>query len=154
MPWKAYFFVNPNKTQEQETITYGFKSRHQPPWRTEFKEFEIDVFNKVKLIKFRSISGNFQKKLKSYILKIKKSNNIFADKTNNIYQMHPKDNQKPIKNSITKTYKKVPRKLEKSLETKNITKNINLADQTEHLPRSESLSTLRNHKNNFTNKPK
>ena len=68
--------------------------------------------------------------------------------------MHPKDNQKPIKNSIRKTYKKVPRKLEKSLETKNITKNINLADQIEHLPRSESLSALRNHKNNFTNKPK
>ena len=44
--------------------------------------------------------------------------------------MHPKDHEKLIKNSITKSYKKAPTKLEKSinLEAKNIAKNINLAD--------------------------
>ena len=69
--------------------------------------------------------------------------------------MHPKDHEKLLKNSITKTYKKAPTKLEKSinLEAKNIAKNINLADRIEHLPRAESLITLKDHKDNFTKNP-
>ena len=69
--------------------------------------------------------------------------------------MHPKDHEKFIKNSITKTHKKAPSKLEKSinLEAKNIAKNINLADRTEHLPRAKSFITLKDHKDNFTKNP-
>ena len=69
--------------------------------------------------------------------------------------MHPKDNEKLIKNSITKKYKKAPTKLEKSinLEAKNIAKNINLADRIEHLPRAESFITLKDHKDNFPKNP-
>ena len=70
----------------------------------------------------------FQKKLRSDILKIKKLHDkfIFADTTNNVYYMHPKDFEKLIKNSTIKTSKKAPRKLEKSinLEAKNMAKNI------------------------------
>ena len=77
-------------------------------------------------------SDNFHKKLRSDILKIKKSTNmfVFADKTNIKYEMHPKDHEKYIKNSITKTYEKAPTKVEKSinLEAKIIAKNINLVD--------------------------
>ena len=99
---------------------------HSITYNAELQEFEKDVFVIVKSVKFRSVSDNFQKKLKSDKLRIKKSNNtfIFADKAKNIYHMHPKDHQKLIKNSITKTYKKMPRKLEKSmnLDAKNICK--------------------------------
>ena len=54
------------------------------------------------------------------MLKIKKSDNmlIFAEKTNNIYEMHLKDREELIKNSVTKTSKKVPMKLEKSRDQK------------------------------------
>ena len=80
---------------------------------------------------------------------------IFADKTNNIYEIHPKDHEKLMKNNITKTYKKARTKLEKSinLEAKNIAKNINLADRIEHLPRAESFITKKDYKYNFTNNP-
>ena len=74
MCWKAlFFFLNPYKKQEQEWINFGFRSGHQPPQRAELEGFERDVFNIVKSIKFRSISDNCQKKLRSGMLKIKKS---------------------------------------------------------------------------------
>ena len=50
----AYFFLNPDKKQEQERITFGYKSRHHPLKHTEFEEFEEDVFNIAKSIKFKS----------------------------------------------------------------------------------------------------
>ena len=31
--WEAYFLLNPDKKQEQEKITYGFKSRHYPHFK-------------------------------------------------------------------------------------------------------------------------
>ena len=77
---------------------------------------------------------------------------IFAEKTNNIYEMHLKDREELIKNSVTKTSKKVPMKLEKSRDQK-YRKNINLADRIEHLPRAESFITLKDDKDNFTNNP-
>ena len=52
MRWKAYYFLNPNKNQEQERITYGFKSRHHPPRRAELEEFEKDAFNIVKVSEY------------------------------------------------------------------------------------------------------
>ena len=69
--------------------------------------------------------------------------------------MYPKDHEKLIKNSITKTYKKALTKLEKSINlgAKNIAKNINLADRIEHLPRAESFITLKDHKSNFIKSP-
>ena len=51
---------------------------------------------------------------------------IFADKTNNLYEMKPEDHEKLITENITKTYQKAPEKLEKAInmEAKNIAKKI------------------------------
>ena len=50
---------------------------------------------------------------------------IFADKTNNIYEMKPQDHEKLIMENITKTSKKAPEKLEEAInmEAKNIAKS-------------------------------
>ena len=62
---------------------------------TLLEEFEKDLYGIVTSIKYRSVSNNFQKKLKSDIIKIKSSANmfIFADKSNNIYEMKPQDHE-------------------------------------------------------------
>ena len=62
---------------------------------TLLEEFEKDLYGIVTSIKYRSVSNNFQKKLKSDITKIKSSANmfIFADKSNNIYEMKPQDHE-------------------------------------------------------------
>ena len=62
---------------------------------TLLEEFEKDLYGIVTSMKYRSVSNKFQKKLKSDITKIKSSANmfIFADKSNNIYEMKPQDHE-------------------------------------------------------------
>ena len=58
---------------------------------------------------------------------------IFADKTNNIYEMPTEYHEKLLKNNITKSYRKAPPKLANSvnLEAKQIARNLKLADRIE-----------------------
>ena len=55
---------------------------------------------------------------------------IFADKTNNIYEMPAEHHEKLLKNNITKTCRKVPPKLVNSinLEAKQIAKTLKSAE--------------------------
>ena len=80
---------------------------------------------------------------------------VFADKTNNVYEMKPKDHEKLILENITKTYQKAQKKLEKAinLEAKSIAKSLKLADRIDHLAKTEAFITLKDHKENFVNKP-
>ena len=59
-------------------------------------------------MKYRNVNNNFQEKLKSHISKIKSSTImfIFADKTNNIYEMKSQDHEKLIMENVTKRCKK------------------------------------------------
>ena len=67
----------------------------------------------IKSIKFRKVRNKFQEELKEDLSKIRKSRNIlvFADKTNNVYEMKSEDHEKLILENITKTYQKAPKKL-------------------------------------------
>ena len=107
MRWKAHFFLSKENQQPETMKTYGFKSRNHPPQITLLEEFEKDLYGIVTSIKYRNINSNFQEKLKSDISKIRSSANmfIFADKTNNIYEMKPQDHEKLIMENITKTYR-------------------------------------------------
>ena len=80
---------------------------------------------------------------------------IFAEKTNNIYEMKPQDHEKLIIKNMTKTHQKLPDKLEKAInmEIKSIAKLYKLAERINHLPISETFITLNDHKDNFYNKP-
>ena len=115
------------------------------------------MFDIIKSIKFRKVRNKFQEELKEDLSKIRKSRNmfVFADKTNNVYEMKSEDHEKPILENITKTYQKAPKKLEKSinLEPKSITKSLKLADRIDHLAKTEAFITLKDHKENFVNKP-
>ena len=80
---------------------------------------------------------------------------IFADKTNNLYEINPEDHEKLITENITKSYEKAPKKLEKAfnMEAKNIANTYKLAERIDHLPKTECFITLKDHKENFYNKP-
>ena len=153
MRWKAHFFLSKANQQPETLKTYGFNS----PQITLLEEFEKDLYGIVTSIKYRNVNNNFQEKLKLDTSKIKSSANlfIFADKTNNIYEMKPQDHEKLILENITKTYQKTPGKLEKAINTeaKNIAKSYKLAERIEHLPRTETFITLNDHKEKFYNKP-
>ena len=55
-----------------------------------------DVFDIIKSIKFRKVRNKFQEELKEDLSKIRKSRNmfVFADKTNNVYEMKSEDHEK------------------------------------------------------------
>ena len=69
--------------------------------------------------------------------------------------MKPQDHEKLIMENITKMYQKASDKLKKSInmEAKSIAKSYKLAERINHLPRSETFITLKDHKDNFYSKP-
>ena len=69
MRWKAPF----NQKKDTSNIAYtnyGFKTRNYPPQCKELQNFEKDLLEAIKLIKFRIVKDNFQRKLKEDILNI------------------------------------------------------------------------------------
>ena len=87
---------------------------------------------------------------------IKHSRNIyvFADKTNNVYKMPSSENNKFLKENVTKTYKKAPEKLQKSinLEAQSIATNLKFSYRIEKPAEAPAYITLRDHKENFPSK--
>ena len=156
MRWKAYFYLNKETQEKQQKNTFGFKSRPHPPQCNLLEEFEKDVFDIIKSIKFRKVRNKLQEELKEDLSKIRKSRNmfVFADKTNNVYEMKSEDHEKLILENITKTYQKAPKKIEKAinLEAKNIAKSFKLADRIDHPAMTEAFITLKDHKENFVSK--
>ena len=158
--WKAHFFLNgennETNTQNNETNNFGHKTKKTPPQCAELEKFEEDLLNITKNIKFKKINTKFQNNLKTDVTEIKNNPNIlvFADKTNNIYELTKTEHDRLLHDNITKTYKKAPTKLERSinLEAQNIAKKIDLDDRIESLAKTEAFITLKDHKDNFQNK--
>ena len=172
--WKAHFFLNgennetntqnnETNTQNNETNTqnnsknnFGLKTKKTPQQCAELEQFEEDLLNLTKNIKFKKINSEFQNNLKTDVTEIKDNPNIlvFADKTNNIYELTKTEHERLLHDNITKTYKKAPTKLERSinLEAQNIAKKIKLDDRIESLAKTEAFITLKDHKDNFQNK--
>ena len=63
MRWKAHFYLKKDPSSITYT-SYGFKTRNYPPQCKELQNFEKDLLDTIKLIKFRIVKDNFQRKLK------------------------------------------------------------------------------------------
>ena len=109
MRWKAHFYLKKD-TSNIAYSKYGFKTANYPPQWKELQNFEKDLLDTIKLIKFRIVKDSFQRKLNDDILNIKSSPDVyaFADKTTNIYKLPPQDYRKLLHENITKSYKKQP----------------------------------------------
>ena len=147
MRWKAFFFLNRGDTKNNiEKKTFGFKSKNFPAQIKELRDFEDDLFNIAKSIKYRETKDTFQRKMKEDIRKLKSSKNVyvFADKTTNIYEVPPDEYKKLLKENITKTYRKSTPRLEKplNLEAKQIAKKLELDDRIECLAKTPAFITL------------
>lgn len=73
--------------------------------------------------------------MKKDIASINSSSDVFilAGKTNNIYKGPPKQCKKPLKKTVTKTYKKSTERLEKpiNLTAKNIANKLYFVEKVE-----------------------
>ena len=85
--WKAYFFEHPSEKTANEN--FGFMSNKTPPQNESINPFEDDIYELVKNIEFKSVKNKFQQKLNGDLKNIRNSKNlfVFADKTNNLYEM-------------------------------------------------------------------
>ena len=103
MRWKAHFYLKKD-TSNIAYSNYGFKTTNYPPQWKELQNFEKDLLDTIKLIKFRIVKDSFQKKLNEDILNIKSSPDVyaFADKTTDIYKLPPQDYRKLLHENITK----------------------------------------------------
>ena len=70
MRWKAHFYLKKDTSNIAYT-NFGFKTRNFPLQCKELQNFEKDLVDTIKLIKFRIVKDNFQRKLKEDILNIK-----------------------------------------------------------------------------------
>ena len=78
-------------------------SKNTPPQCAELEQFEHDLFMLAKNIKFKKTYDKFQNQLKSDVLNIKNNSNIlvFADKTNNVYELSKPKHEKLLLENIT-----------------------------------------------------
>ena len=107
MRLKVHFYLKKDTSNIAYT-NFGFKTRNYPPQCKELQNVEKDLLDSIKLIKFRIVKDNFQRKLKDDILNINSSPDVyaFADKTTNICKLPPQDYKKLLHENITKSYKK------------------------------------------------
>ena len=152
MRWKAHFYLKKD-TSNIAHKNYGFKTRNYPPQCKELQKFKKDLLDTIKLIKFRIVKDNFQRKLKEDISNIKSSADVYAfgDKTTNIYELPPQDYKKLLHENIPKSCKKSTTRLEKSinLEAKEIAAGIKLNDRIEYMAKAPAYISLKDHNNNF-----
>ena len=157
MRWKANFFLRENLTQTEQKEKYGFKTRFCPGQCPELEEFEKDVMNIVRNVKFEKSRDIFQTKLKADIQKITESIKVLvlADKTTNIYELVPDHYKKLLRDNITTTYKKAPEKLENAInsEAKHIAQKLQISDRVELIAKNEAFITIKDHKDNFQSNP-
>ena len=99
--------MNPSNTDRKET--FGFKSTEPAPGVAELKDFENDMYDLVKNVKFKhSVSNTLQNTLKQNINEMKNENRMYvaADKTNNYYKMTQEKHNEMMMQNLTKEYKK------------------------------------------------
>ena len=158
---KIYFCTDEeyitNTIENKET--YGFKSKFMPKLIDELKEFENEMFNLVKQVKFRKINDIFQSKLANDLKIINKTKNIIvpADKTTNFYKIPKQEYNNLLLKSIRKEYKKGDKNIVNNInkEAKEIVNKLKLEKKIiNQLPNKQCYITLKDHKTDFNNNPK
>ena len=71
--WKVFCFENKNKSINEITSSFGFKSVKTPPKNDQLNQFESDLYGKVQNIEFKKVTSNFQVRLSDDIRNIKKN---------------------------------------------------------------------------------
>ena len=154
--WKTFFYLNPEAKVEKKQ-TFGFGTTKIPKFIPELKEFEDEMTKLVQDIEFKSANSAFQKQLSKDIADIKENTHLLvaADKTTNFYKVGTDQYDNLLQNNINKDYKKAPQSLEKeiSLGDKRIAQNLKLDDRINVTAKKQAFVTLKDHKENFDNRP-
>lgn len=155
MRWKAFHFLSPTTPADKKT--FGFKSKNCPPSVEEMRAFEEGMINIIKNIEYKDVKCQFQQDLKKDISLIKNEDCLFAkaDKSVNFYKLDATEYNRLLNDNITKTYKKADKKKLNVIndEARSVTRKLNIDDRVELIATNDAFITLKDHKENFANKP-
>ena len=107
----------------------------------------------IQQVEFRNIKHDFQSKMNYDLKEMGTSNNlfVFADKTNNIYELPVHQYEKLLKENITKSYQKCDVLARDNInkEAKKIAESLNLDSKMEGYANRNAYITIKDHKPNF-----
>lgn len=156
--WKAIFFNSRQGNEiEEEKETYGLRTTKCPTQVKELIQFETDLFQIAKDLKFRKPNNEFQNKMKEDTRRIKDSNKTLtpADKTSNMYRLSKEEYRQLRTNAVTAKYKKASNKIKENVDKTGLkfAKRAGIADRMEVNGTNNCFVTLKDHKENFNNNP-
>ena len=155
---KAFFFDNQNEYEPISNSKFDFQSIKNPLLCKDFSNFENDLYNLARFVKFRRVSIPLQDKLAKDLQAIHASSSLFisADKTTNLYKISTDDYNKLLQDNISAKYCKSNDNIQReiNLEAKVIAEHLELKDKIEILPEQYAFLSLKDHKPNFQNHPK
>ena len=154
--WRAFFFLNP---QEKPTKNkFGFKSLRAAPKIKELQKLEDGLYDIVKNVKFRKFSNTFQRKLKEDRIRIKNESKLIipADKSSNYYKLTKSENDELLAKEVHKHYKKASEAEVDSIKVEHteVVTNLEIEDRVFKTIKSKARITLKDHKDDFKNRPK
>ena len=128
MRWKLWHIRNPSNKDPKET--FGFRTTDSPPVMVELEDFEKDLWNLVRQVKFKPAGNDLTSKIREDLNTLKNSSKIIVkgDKSRKLYQVNKDSYVKDMTDKITSNYKKGNR-------SKKSTRRLRL------LPRSLTLTT-------------
>ena len=157
--WKAFFYERKEDytSTPDDKNSFGFKSRKFPPRIEDLECFETDLLEMIKKIEFKKKYNTFQNELRNDTIKINNSTKAFipADKTTNYYELHTKTRDRLLMNCITSTYEKADGNTISIInnEARIIATDLNIQDRVERMAEQQAFTTIKDHKDNFENKP-
>ena len=155
MRWKALEYLGKLSNSTKES--YGFKSKKCPPVVKEMSNFGEDLRLMIKNLEYREVKNSFSKKLANDVKLVKNTKELLvnADKSRNIYKISDENYRKYLVENITKTYKKSNKTRVNSInkETRKLAEKLEIADRMERIEESEAYITIKDHKEDFPQKP-
>ena len=149
-------FLGKLSSNNNNIQTFGFQSTKCAPSVHELADFEKDMMLMVKNIGSWKINNNFQQKLKEDIKYIKFINEVLvpAKKLRNIYKLENDHYRKPLRENVTKTYKKsnLNKVCNINNKAKKITENLSVADKIDNVQGKKAYRTIKDHKDYFPNR--
>ena len=124
----------------------------------ELEEFESKLYDLAKEVKFRDQpKSNFQRKLAANVAKVRKDTKVIvgADKSSNFYRMEPEAYQEALLKDIHADYKKADEGVEEDINTEAFlfAAELDIEDRVYKVERRQAVVTLKDHKENFPNRP-
>lgn len=151
MRWKLWHIRNPSNKDPKET--FGFRTTDSPPVMVELEDFEKDLWNLVRQVKFKPAGNDLTSKIREDLNTLKNSSKIIVkgDKSRKLYQVNKDSYVKDMTDKITSNYKKGNRaQVEKvNQEAAIIAKKLDLDDRIDALQEGESFISYKDHKPHF-----